>query len=214
MDYKTYEERLNLVNKDHKTRSVWTAIDKPMRPLIYQLHRIGVMTKFSCCGFPYIDEENDEPKTHCNKAYVQIVDPNKYGNISTAMKDACIKNFNIIKDHVNTTFEGTKQGWKMFYFQNDIWEICCTNWMPDFYSKDDGLELSIHDYEPFVISIYALTKFIEQMETVIPDLYIRVTDGNSYYKELEHWAVKPKCTGSVDDAEDFDKSLILDEKRK
>lgn len=58
--------------------NVWNQIDKPMRPLIYELHRIGLPTAFSCCGYPYDGELNphldDETINRYYKSYHHIGD--------------------------------------------------------------------------------------------------------------------------------------------
>ena len=42
-------------------------IDRPIRPLIYQLNRIGLLTHYSCCGFFY---RGDKDKDHNYMPYV------------------------------------------------------------------------------------------------------------------------------------------------
>lgn len=212
MSYEQYMERLALVNKDHDKRSVWTAIDRPIRPLIYQLHRIGLSTKFSCCGYPYVQDEGEEPKTHhATKAYVQILNPHMYQRRDMGDLNAkVIENFNKLERFVNERYDATKEGWKMFKFHPQVYELCCKNWIPNMYDSEQ--ELSIHDYEPFVIAIYEITKIIENnYTTLIPDDKICIMDGNEHYKALPEWQVMPKLRGRVDETniEDLQTEKVL-----
>ena len=62
------DKEIELVNKDLDKREVLEAIDRPIRPLVIEFNRIGLKTKYSCCGFNYDGEE--EPKTHTRHAYI------------------------------------------------------------------------------------------------------------------------------------------------
>ncbi len=63
------QETINKLNNKSE-RTVLDCIDRPIRNLVIQLHRIGLYTKFSCCGFSYDNEE--EPKSHATKSFVVI----------------------------------------------------------------------------------------------------------------------------------------------
>jgi hypothetical protein len=44
----TYKQRLELLNDTSDT--VWNSIDKPMRRLIFEMNRTGLITRFCCFG--------------------------------------------------------------------------------------------------------------------------------------------------------------------
>lgn len=213
-DAKKYLARLALVNKDHDTRSVWTSIDRPMRPLIYQLHKIGLHTQFSCCGFPYEGEE--EPKTHHGSfPYVFIWDPIKGPDFARSEIGSDVHhNFIALKMYVeNLSKMNNGKGWNIRYFNDGRWHLHYNHRTPDLYNKKDGLKLSIHDYEEFVLGIRHMTNLIANDEikykttedgemqsmTRINDSEISVIDGNRWYFDngIEEWQVLPKQDGVV-----------------
>ncbi len=173
-----YHERIDELNKDADERVVWDSIDRPIRPLVWELNRIGLLTKFSCCGFNYPDEE--EPKTHyANGSYVHFFTPqSEFGRV------------NFFK---LTQFVGSC-GWKLHFFTNSVWNINAPNQCSDnMYDKTDGIDQSIHQYESFVLSIQTLTDAIHKN---IPsdNTGVQIIDGNAHYKGFPEWQVKPKKT--------------------
>lgn len=171
---KSFDERIKKVNSTNG-RTVWECIDRPMRPLIFEMSRIGMIPKFSCCGYTYIDEE--EPKTHHgSKAYVFFFAPEKY-------YDQFIRLISL----VNKSPE-----WSYRYFRGGVWEIYANNSVPDnMYKKEDGIEESIHQYEAYAIAIDCLTVMIQDnfITSVDP---VTIYDGNSFYTGCPNWMVKPK----------------------
>lgn len=174
-----YLERLAKINKDHNKRSIWDSIDRPIRPLVFELNRIGMQTKFSCCGFTYEGEDQDDPKTHwikSNKAYVHFFAFNT---------DECKKNFQILK----TIIEACKCD--IYLFVN-VWNLNISfdnteNW----YNKPDGIPESIHQYEMAALKISNLVYNIKNSIPTINDP-VTIIDGNNYYTKIPHWQIKPK----------------------
>lgn len=179
-----YHDRLNKVNKNYNDpdKTVWDSIDRPIRPLIYQIHRIGLKTKFSCCGFNYDGEE--EPKNHHAKlTYVFVYTPD-------------LKNQQSVYAFFNLVQLSQIQGWKFAYFNNNIWHLYCENprEMKELYDKTDGQPKSIHDYETQVIKIFNLSEMLKQIPDMPEMEDLEIIDGNQMYKEagIDEWQVKPK----------------------
>lgn len=183
-----YHERLNKVNANCNdiTKTVWDSIDRPIRPLIYELHRIGLKTKFSCCGFNYDGEE--EPKNHHKKlSYVFIYTPT---------------NGKIAEKFFQLTTLAQQCGWNMTYFNSNIWHMNVSNSLPNLYStKEEEPDVAIHDHETQVLAIHHLTKRISNeigtytgLEGEINIDEIEIVDGNKAYQDagIDEWQVKPK----------------------
>lgn len=168
-----YGERLKELNKDYKRKSVLESIDRPIRKLVYHMNRIGLKTRFSCCGFHYENEE--EPKTHDRVSYVQFSIPTK-------------KVLGIFKRFTKDAFAC---GWSVSYFGGDLWIIRKTNPIPNEYYCDDGISNAIHDYENQVISITSLEKTLSRYPS--NNGRIKIIDGNKEAKRrMPEWQVKPK----------------------
>lgn len=183
---KKYHRRLKKINKDHDKRDIIDSIDRPIRDLVIEFNRVGLQTKFSCCGFHYDGEE--EPKTHTtNKSYIHFYFKNN--------------NPYLTANFLNIINYATTIGWFCFYFQNGVWEINAkvSDGLANLYDKKDGIETAIHDYESLVIRIYQLTEYIR---IYIPSISIinkegsqcivEISDGNAQYTKLKEWQIKPK----------------------
>ena len=188
--YSTIEERLQMVNNPYtglREKSVWDCVDKPMRPLVFELNRIGMITKFSCCGFVYLEEDLDEPKSHIRgQAYVQFYVKNTTNGSEQLKKLAYII---------------SKSGWEMmmpFLPSNKcLITIRCRNTVPnDLYYKGDDLHESIHQYEAFALQIQHLTYLIQEHIKSVSDT-VEIIDGNSYYDVVPFWQVLPKPSWSI-----------------
>lgn len=177
-----FKQRLDKVNADRFNRTVWTSIDVPMRPLVFELHRIGMVTKFCCCGYTYAGEEDGEPKTHHSQhAYVHFH----------------INNDRIsVNSFFNLAEVSQRCGWRLDYFHGGIWEIRRPNCVSDdLYQKEDGIEEAIHQYEGYALAIQTLTYALSRLPTVVDT--IKIIDGNSQYENVDHWDVKPKLDFEV-----------------
>jgi hypothetical protein len=173
-----YHERLKIINKDIQKREVLDSIDRPIKPLVIELNRIGLKTKFSCCGFSYDGEE--EPKTHTkNQSYVQFFYPD-------------LNNPTAVKNFFQLSLAVVKWNWSMWPFSN-VWELefkIRKVGMENFYDQKDGIPQSIHDYEGNVIAIYNLTEELKTFPSVATS--VTIEDGNSNYSKLTEWQIKPK----------------------
>jgi len=171
---KLFQERIKKVNANRDTRTVWECIDRPIRPLIFEMARIGLIPKFSCCGYTYEDEE--EPKTHHgSQAYVFFYAPEE--------------NFLVFNDFMKLV---QREGWNGKFFNGFTWHIWTTNPVPDtLYKKDDGINEAIHQYEGYGLKIERLAVVLQQFFPTANDP-VTIIDGNSMYKALNTWMVKPK----------------------
>lgn len=171
-----YLERLNLLND--KSDTVWNSIDKPLRRLIFEMNRVGFITKFSCFGMPY--GEDDEPKTHANNCYIHFYvteDSFDVLNKLTAQKELTryIKLYNFM----------------------DVMVLQFIDSLPeDYYDNSDGI--SIHKYEQYVISITSITYFLQELPGKDE---VTIYDGNAMYSNIELWQIdaKPNFTISSND---------------
>jgi hypothetical protein len=193
-NYLNYSKRLKSLNADSNEKSVWNSIDRPMKPLIYEMHRIGIPTKFSCCGFSYDGEE--EPKSHSlKKCYVIFQMPTIQAQF---------------KAFLHICNEAKLSGWNVRMGSAFEWEIYCSNFMEEFYSTHD-LDESIHAYEAYAIYIFDLVKKLRKLPSFNDDHEVTIYDGNSNYKTLDEWQVKPKspCVITYDENEDdFNMKII------
>jgi hypothetical protein len=170
---KNYLDRLEEINKDYGKRTVFESIDKPIRNLVYHMNRIGLKTRFSCCGFPYLNEE--EPKSHYKGAYVMFYTPNP-------------EQYQIFFDFMNTA---RMLGWTTFLLNPNEWSIRKRRDLPEDYYKPDEIEYAIHDYEGIAIAIQSLEFYIKKLPTANKDFSI--IDGNKEVKEFsEYWQIEPK----------------------
>lgn len=169
-----FQKRFEKVNADCETRTVWSCIDRPIRPLIFELARIGMIPKFSCCGYSYNTEE--EPKTHhASQAYVFFYAPADH-----------VETFNHLLHLSN------KCGWNVKFFNNFTWHMYTSNPVPDdLYQKNDGINEAIHQYEGYGMRIECLACNIQQFFPTVNDP-VTIIDGNSMYEKTKNWIVKPK----------------------
>ena len=186
--------KMDALNGRAGVRSVWNSIDKPIRGLVYQLNRIGLKTRFSCCGFTYNDEE--EPKSHCKVPYVQfyvnVEDPDQVYNFRYLERS--LKHWN--NDHNG---EG-------FYYRLSMMRTKETSGIKDtilmsmsivvdpevqnMYYSNDGF--AIHDYEPIVILIDWAENAIKKVSIGYSDKF-SIEDGNKLCMEqVAGWGVLPK----------------------
>jgi len=184
-----YHDRLNEVNAacNDADKTVWDSIDRPIRPLIYELNRIGLRTKFSCCGFSYDGEE--EPKSHHRSFSYAFMYPPKSKMGQHNLRE--VRNFvKAVKRDNNWKLGITKFG-KNEHLVHHLW---IGNHVKGLYKVSDGLEKSIHDYEVQVLAIHLLTKGFKELAT---DQSIEeIVDGNKSYHDqgITEWQVKPKQT--------------------
>ena len=171
---KLFQERIKKVNANRDTRTVWECIDRPIRPLIFEMARIGLIPKFSCCGYTYEDEE--EPKTHHgSQAYVFFYAPEER-----------------IKEFDQFMSVAQKGGWKLKFFSGFTWHIWANNPVPDtLYDKGDGINEAIHQYEGYGLMIEKLALVLQHYFPTANDP-VTIIDGNSMYKAINTWMVKPK----------------------
>ncbi|MFW6272696.1 MAG: hypothetical protein ACOC2U_02815 [bacterium] len=176
-----FNKRIKTINNTERT--VWECIDRPIKPLVFELSRIGMIPKFSCCGYTYQDEE--EPKTHHAKnAYVFFYAPleHKQNFLKLTMLCKAIK-------------------WELRFFNSHTWNMFTGNPVPDdLYHKDDGLAEAIHQYEGYGLKIDLMALNIQERFETVNDP-VTIVDGNSFYKNQKSWMVKPKkeFTISVED---------------
>lgn len=188
----SYVQRLALINQNADTRSVWDSIDRPIRPLVFELARIGMIPKFSCCGFTYLEEGLDEPKTHHGgRAYVHFF-------IRDSKK--ALQNFEKLKELVYGCNWNMKQP-----FTNVIelytFDCCPTN----MYAKEDGVEESIHQYEGYAIKIQTMAYAIQEFIPTACDP-IEIIDGNRKYNEINpEWQIKAKQNFTIGVKEYYEK---------
>lgn len=183
-----YMERQNSLNKDLDKKEILDSIDRPIRPLVIEFNRIGLQTKYSCCGFNYDGEE--EPKTHTRHAYIFFYEPTT---------EIGKQNLELVKKVAIEKF-----GWQFFrHCFNDTKKRVEYNLhselLPghkELYIKNDQIPTAIHDYEIHVIRIQELYDFCKILPT---DLTINqndeviIEDGNKVQVErYPEWQIKPK----------------------
>lgn len=170
-------ERLRKLNENADKKCVWDSIDRPIRPLVFELARIGMIPKFSCCGFYYDGEE--EPKTHyAHGPYVHFWVENT---------EEATKNL----DQLAWAFRLSKLV-KVYHWQNGIFNLNIKNSVSDdLYFKKDGISESIHQYEGYALGIRDVGLFIQNNFKTVNDP-VRIVDGNSYYKDVKEWQVNAK----------------------
>jgi hypothetical protein len=173
-----YLERLSALNSEKD--SVWNSIDKPMRRLIFEMNRIGLITKFCCFGLPY--GEDDEPKTHAiDDCYIHFY-----------FTELGLQNFKTIMYAYGKSFD---QLFKFFKF-GDVYNLKLLDTMTDHY--EHGID-SIHKYEQYSLTISVLTY---NLQTLPGKDIVTIVDGNSLYSNVEFWQIDPK-PNFVMSVEDF-----------
>jgi len=173
-----FMKRLKKINADRETRTVFDCIDRPIRPLVFELARIGMIPKFCCCGYTYEGEEFDEPKTHyAEGAYVHFYVRND---------PKVLYNFEHIKVIVK------KQNWTLNHFTNGIFDLRAGKCVPDsLYKNLDGIEETIHQYEGYALKIHVMAMIIQNYGQTFNDP-VEIIDGNSFYEDIKEWMIKAK----------------------
>lgn len=188
------QSNYNELNEDSGVRSVWDSIDRPIRGLVYELNRIGLNTRFSCCGFSYEGEE--EPKSHCRVPYIQF-----YVNTKDEFQLKAFDYIRFFTDKWNTDNRNEN-----FYFSLSVLRNEENSGIPDtmlatislqrtdkivkMYQDKNGFAL--HDYEPIVILIDWLEKAIKLVVPSYSNEFV-IVDGNAAcYQNIKNWSVKPK----------------------
>lgn len=172
MNTSIYASRLALLN-NIENKTVWDCIDRPIRPLVYELNRIGLKTHFSCCGFQYDNEE--EPKSHGRAAFVVFETGTEHSqrifftvaSIVMANRWSLMPYYSINRWHIH--YDDTKEQEVM-------------------YGKD-----GIHNYEGKLLAICRLTEALSKLPTVTGNIVIDDGNANPSYNMLGgEWQVKPK----------------------
>lgn len=174
----TITQKFAKVNERADERSVYDSIDRPIRPLVYQINRIGIPTKFSCCGFNYDGEDEDEPKSHAPNAYVQFMYPKpEHMSKLLTLLDISIES-----------------GWTVRKWNPTLWIIQyeLNDQMRAAWQRETSGAIALHDYEYATIAIHRLTKRLEQVEGLEE---FEIIDGNHHYHQMGiDWQIKPKMT--------------------
>jgi len=174
-----FQERFRKINADCDRRTVWECIDRPIRPLVFEIARIGMIPKFSCCGYSYDNEE--EPKSHHGSmAYIFFYVP-----------ESQAKTFN------DFIYVSTKDGWQIRPFVGFVWHLFTRNPVPDnMYEKSDGINEAIHQYEGYGLKIEHLAAVLQGAFSTINDP-VTIRDGNAMYEGIQNWIVKPKLSFTI-----------------
>jgi len=199
--YTNIQERLVQLNQNADKRSVLESIDRPIRPLIVEMNRIGIVTRFSCCGYSYDREE--EPKSHAENPNVLILSPAPSDNINEIFKQPpglwSDKTLELSKQpnvDIFTTFieVARSQDWLVAVMENKIeWGIVYDKWKAKMtWNKCDNLLEAIHDYEGKLDAIAALTETLAKLPTYKDR--VTLVDGNISRKNYfgREWLVEPK----------------------
>lgn len=186
LDYPDIQTRTNILNRNADKRSVLDSIDRPIRPLVIELNRIGMETTFSCCGYTYDNQE--EPKSHGDTPYVLFkIDPLSVPKMMNFFKLASMSH---------------SAGWYLSNCSNGR-EWCLAKMKDEIkWNKKDGLSEAIHDYEMKVIEIKKMTESILKLIPSASDSFI-IKDGNEDRRALygEEWITVPKKSVTIDNKE-------------
>jgi len=176
-----HQDTLDKLNNKSK-RTVLDCIDRPIRKLVLEIHRIGLKTKFSCCGFPYNNEE--EPKTHAKRPFI-VIHPifrgvPKEAALGVAVNFQKFASIAVINNWVIRCYNSIGE-WHLIYGHNNA---------GDFYHPKDE-DIGIHNYEQSLIAIQGLTKAIKDIPTMVSNYLI--IDGNTDYDKMTNgeWQVQP-----------------------
>jgi len=178
--YRSVAEREKKLNENAENRSVLDSIDRPIRPLVLEMNRIGLRTRFCCCGYSYVGEE--EPKSHSPNTYVLFEGPDLENPEETAI---FFRFANVVKN----------AGWNLCYETGEPFGEWCvwTNRRGSEWTGKDGLKETVHHYEGRIIAIDHLVGRVKKLPTFKPEF--TVVDGNhtriKYHKD--EWIVKPKA---------------------
>jgi hypothetical protein len=172
----SYAERLRELNAIQEGKTIWDSIDRPIRPLIYELNKAGLKTIFSCCGFSYENEE--EPKTHARYPFVVY---------TLTPHPIAIRNFFRLATYASNT------GWTLNPYHGLEWHLSFRGGNSELFYRV-GDEPGIHDYEQGLIAIRRMTGICELNLDEVDEKFT-IEDGNSHkmYDALGgEWQVKPK----------------------
>jgi len=179
-----YLKRLRDLNVGAEDKTVLDSIDRPMRELIVEMHRVGMKTTFCCCGFQYEDEE--EPKTHHATFTYVFVKRAVQGQLAA--------------DNINRFLNGivvpnSKHTWNVSPFNTPkgepLMHLYYSNPLANLY-QNDGQDKTIHDYEPHVMAIRLAVRVAKSLPTAVKE--IRIHDGNQDYFDIgiTEWQINPK----------------------
>ena len=188
MDALYYANRLKELNNQAEDKDVLSSIDRPIRPLVVELNRIGLKTMFSCCGFPYEGEE--EPKSHSKFPFIVLLHPLE----NLVDRGRAVSAFFYLGKIVES------YGWTLYPYCSIRWYLSGERIVKgdDSFYRKEAEEKSIHDYERSLISIKDLTNQLKAIPSI--EDKIEIVDGNSiaYPKVLGgEWQVKPKNTSVI-----------------
>jgi hypothetical protein len=167
-----YKERLEKLNDKNDT--VWNSIDKPMRRLIFEMNRCGMVTKFCCFGCEY--GEDDVPKSHCTRhAYVLF-----------HLTELGISNFQKVKEEFKQLFDSKLL---IIHVHGNMLHLIIKDSLDDyFYTHDENME-AIHKYEQYAMTVYNIAGLLQSLPGTD---YVEIIDGNSTYIDIESWQIDPK----------------------
>lgn len=177
---RTLGEGIIKLNENADERSVIDSIDRPIRPLVIEMMRVGFQTCFSCCGFTYEDEE--EPKSHHEFTYVVFKGPHleDFGEVQRffALADLARKGgWQISLMTQNSTPEA--QEWHIGFSPAHI------PWQKNYDGK------SLHEYEARVYAIQIMVNALKQWPSVKNS--VEIVDGNVERANFAtDWQVHPK----------------------
>ena len=155
--------------------NVKTHIDAPIRKAVAGMNLFGFTTLMSCCGFTYDDEEVE--KSHLGKCYMYL-DSEK-----TRSSERLMALLTALSLHSRWVF---KDNGPFIDFYGETWRDKGSGDHP--WAK----ELSVHNYEVFLLSIFSLNQAIEKHRGFFLD-EARIKDGNSFYANISSfWKFKPK----------------------
>lgn len=181
LKYSSNKERLDVLNKDASNTLIIDVIDRPIRPLILEMNRIGLNTRFSCCGFSYRDEE--EPKSHSEWPFILF----KFNDQHIDECPQAVKNFMIFAKWASHT------GWtfRMEHPAEGEWGIVLHTQNDCGWKSSDNLK-PIHEPERKITAIQNLTNVLTELPSVFDGVF-ELTDGNNERLERNpEWLVIPK----------------------
>lgn len=175
-----------------KEKEILDYIDRPIRPLIIELNRVGLKTKFCCCGFPYKGEE--VKKTHARQPFIVFHAPRT------------VKALNAFFSLANIVAQSY---WTLRPYGNDEWHLMGQSKESEFY-RHDGDEVGLHDYEMALIHIQSLTMVVKKWPTA--EEKFAIIDGNTGYDKLTdgEWQIKPVKESIIDVSEPKTKEIKED----
>lgn len=175
------EDELIAIGEKYTETTVLDGIDRPIRGLVLHINRIGLQTIFSCCGYPYPDEE--EPKSHAYKnAYVIFQRPSTFDEYQSF--DA----LTYYATSLGWTANRYHQHWRLDLQLNKAGAPSRAYYIQD---EEDKGSYALHDYEMLSIGIWNLTEKVKHIPTLRDK--VTIVDGNRYYHEMGiDWQIEPK----------------------